>query len=314
MGHFVWRAHATITSWYSCGMGDMGVGAVMTVRVVYSMPESEYRAGRMLSQSTAHTMLSKSPYHADRALREPRRQTESMRLGSLIDEIISGGDRLAIVEADNYRTRRAQEQRDSAIAIGRVPVLRHEYTGAVAIAGDLKRQLQELDGFPVLSDLYQVSLFWEEMSSSGRVVQCRARLDNLSLPFVIDFKRIKSADDSTCVAHMIRYGYDIQAASYIRGVERCIPEWAGRLTFLDAFLEIGKQPPYMVNALEMDGEFLAMGAQKWQRAVDLWARCEESGEWPGYTTRVRKISAPGYALSRHESAMAEASEQAIEEW
>lgn len=280
-------------------------------RIVYGMPDAEYRSHRMLSYSTACLLLSGAPVRAERALSKPRKPTESMKLGSLVDEILTGGDRVEVVEFATYHSNDAKAARDSALARGKVPVKRAEYDTAKCVCDELLRQLDEQGVTP--GENYQVSLFWEEMSSSGVVVQCRGRVDNLGLPTVIDFKTIHHADDDTCAKHIDSYGYDIQAAAYLRGLERCLPEWAGRLQFIDAFLEVDAELP-LANPLEPDPEYLAMGAAKWQRAVDIWATCEESGVWPGYSTGVRRVSAPSYALSRHAARMAEASERAIEEW
>lgn len=280
-----------------------------TARVVYGMPEAAYRAERMLSYSTAKLLLGSSPMHADKSFREPPRKTTAMEKGTLFDELMTDGGRIVELDYLDYKTAAARTDRDAALASGLVPALRHKLLAAREAADDLAQQLESL-GVP-RGEHSQVSLFWEELSSCGRVVRCRGRLDWLSLPVIVDLKTIASADDESCRKAITEHGYDIQAAAYLRGAERAFPEWAGRLRFIDAFMETATRMP---NPLEPDPELLAMGAQKWQLAVDIWASCEASGEWPGYSTGVRRVSAPGYALSRHANRMAEASEKATEEW
>jgi hypothetical protein len=280
-------------------------------RVVYDMPEDEYRSGDHLSQSIANLLLAKSPRHAKLAMSRPRKPRQGMKRGTLIDEIMLGGNSIRVLDVERFQSNEAKALRDKALADGKVPVKRAEYDEAVVAASAIKGELADLG--IVLNGHNQVSIFWEEVTLAGHVVQCRTRIDHLDLPRIYDLKTISSADDETCARHIDSYGYDVQAAAEMAAVERAFPEWAGRLEFVNIFVEVDEEP-YLPNPVWQGPQTLAMGQEKWRRATEIWGRCQADNEWPGYSTGLRKLEAPPYALSRHALKMAEASEEAVNQW
>ncbi|HUX70329.1 MAG TPA: hypothetical protein VMV41_07455, partial [Cellulomonadaceae bacterium] len=43
-----------------------------------------------------------------------------------------------------------------------------------------------------------------------------------------------------------------------------------------------KTPPYLTSVVELVGDFLTTGHDRMRRAIATYARCRETGEWPGY--------------------------------
>lgn len=275
----------------------------MKPRVVYDVKDSEYYAEDRLSFSTAHLLLTRSPLHAKLALRKSRKPRGGMARGTLFDELLTGGDRIDVLDFDAFRSNEAKAARDEALAAGKVPVKRHEYDAANEVAEIIRGQLHK-HGLDFSKAKRQVAIFWNETATDGANVPCRCRIDALDLPTIWDLKTISSADDETCARHAESYGYVIQAAAYTRACEAAFPEWAGRLRFIDAFMEVD-EPPYLVNPKYPDAEAMQVGNEKWQVAVDRWSEATQSKEWPGYSRGITPLELPRYAIAQHEKMMAE---------
>ena len=143
---------------------------------------------------------------------------------------------------------------------------------------------------------------WHETDSgTGAPVVCRGMLDHFevgAIATVYDLKTTESAAPPACERSAYLYGYDIQAAAYTSAVTKLHPEMAGLVEFVFLFAET--TPPYAVYPCRPDGTFRELGERRWQRAVDLWAGCLRTGQWPGYTQHVGLLSAPTWALSQEE--------------
>lgn len=252
-----------------------------------------------LSQSCAHTLVTRSPAHAwiehPRFGAAPRESTKAQDEGSIIHKLILGkGTELEILEVDEYRTNYAKALRDNALAAGKIPVKAKDFepmqAAAIAIADRLRNEHSiELDGES------EVPIEWYEAGNEGWVL-CRGMIDHLKrqVPVIYDLKKITSADEVTCSRHAYDYGYDIQGAAYVSAVTKLLPKFAGRIKYVPIFMEI--EPPYAVVTPDPDGEMRECGQRRWQRAVEIWERCLAENRWPVYT--FTQLSLPGYALAR----------------
>lgn len=256
-----------------------------------------------LHQSTAHTLLTRSPLHAWQAHHElgdePRTATDAMERGTLIDRLLfSGGQDVVSVDANDWRTKAAQEERLAARAVGKVAVLRKQLEEARAFVAVLRTKLVGFGFDPSEGDT-QVTLDWA--SPNGGVL-CRGTLDKLVIEKarIWDFKTTDNASPARLGKHMVDYGYDIQHAAYVEAVETLHPDMAGRVRMAFVFAEC--EPPYAVVPVELSGELRRLGELRWRTACRRWAECLETGIWPAYTSHVIQVDAPPWAL---EAAMAQ---------
>jgi hypothetical protein len=257
-----------------------------------------------LSSSLAHTLATKTPKHA--YLRHPKlgggawkNPTTSMNEGALAHELILGaGKGYEVIKADNFKTKVAQELRDAAIAAGKVPVLEHAFAEAKSVAHQLTKKLSEDYGIRLIGKSEAVAI-WEEEHETGPVL-VRSMFDHLieSRGVIYDLKKIVSADPDTCERHAYDYGYDIQAHSYLRGLERVRPNLAGRCDFVFLFLEL--EPPYCITPLRPDGAFRELGRRRWNRAVNSWATSLRDNRWPEYSAKATTIGVKPWALAKEE--------------
>lgn len=269
------------------------------------VPAVEYHADPRerpsLSQSMAHTLISRSPSHAWRE--HPRlgglgrATTRAMDAGTIVHSLLLNGsetdDSIVLLDYENYRTKAAQTDRDIAILDGKTPILRMEYEGHRVAANAVLLQLAEF-GIELNGQSEGVG-YWSETADDGTEILCRCRMDHWSAPLILDFKTTSDAHPRKCERSIIDHGYDVQAYAYQSAIGKIFPDLAGRTTFLNIFIEM--EPPYLVTPLKPDGSIMQLGRSKWRRAVNLWAKCLREDKWPGYATEIVSATAPQWAVT-----------------
>lgn len=273
----------------------------------YDLSEETYHrddvAGPSLSAHSAMVLDRQSPAHCydqhpQLGGKGPAHKA-TYDAGNLCHRLILGeGGDIVIVQADDWRTKAAQEKRNAARAEGKIPVLEKDHEMASVASAAI---LLKLDDFGIrLIGKSEVSAFWEEKTEDGSSVQCRGRMDHLALSAVsasiLDLKSCRSAHPDACAQHVDAYGYDIQRAAYVSALETIRPECAGRVEYTIVFAEIA--PPFVVTPVRLSGEFAALGKRRWMRAVETWERCLRAGDWPGYVADIRTIDPPPWALQK----------------
>ncbi len=276
------------------------------------MPAEEYYAdpceAPSLTQSTAHTLLTKSPLHA--WMGHPklggfsREATEDMDRGTILHDLLlcdGPTGRVELLFHDDYRTKDARADRDRAKAAGRMPVLAADMDNYVATANGIREQIERM-GISLVGQPEGV-VTWIETADDGTDVLCRLRMDlwqpeSLEGPTILDLKTTTCAHPNDCVKSMLKYGGDIQRAAYTSAIEHTFPELAGRVRFMNLFAEISR--PYLVTPILHSGTMKSLGQMKWRRAINLWAECLKRGKeqehWPGYVTKPIEVSPPQWAM------------------
>ena len=245
-----------------------------------------------LSNSMAKVLLDQSPMHAWTShprLGGKRRDTSTKTLdrGSLMHKLILGaGKRMVIVDAKDWRTNAAKEQRDAARLAGSIPVLKDDYDEAVIAAEEIGKRITDFG--ITLSGESEVAFAWEESVGglSDDKIWARGMMDHLilepefNLATIIDIKMIQSANPKKCVRQVLDYGYDVQQAAYRSGLSTIYPEFEGRIDFRFLFCEA--DAPYAVTPARLDGMLSHHGERRWFNAIKLWHKCMKNNAWPGY--------------------------------
>lgn len=256
-----------------------------------------------LSQSLAHTLITKSPAHAyaqhPRLGAEPRDEdTPAQRDGTAIHKLLLGkGAELEVLQFNDYKTKAAQMMRDAATAAGRVPVLEERFQklsfAATAVRTNLANCGIDLDGES------EVPVEWREQGFDGDVI-CRGLLDHIKFVngVVYDVKKIKSADERACQLHAYSYGYDLQRAAYVSAAEKLLPQFVGKIDYVILYCELDE--PFAVNPFRLDPTFVRMGEQRWQRAVALWEQCTRENKWPPYSSGIRELNPLPFHITQEE--------------
>lgn len=254
-----------------------------------------------LSQSCAHTLVSKSPLHAwlghPRFGGASRDATRSMDRGTLVHRLLlHAGAQVIILNADDWRTKAAREQRDAGTAAGFIVCLQKEHDAAVDAVKHFAHQL--VDFGIKLDGVSEAVVFWTETADDGTEVPCRLMTDHWSPTQgrIFDVKNARTANPQKLDRYMFEFGCDIQAAAYLSAFTKLYPERAGRLDFWNLFCEF--EPPYCLTPVVPASSMLELGERRWRRAINTWARCMKANSWPPYATKPVYIDAPAWALNQ----------------
>lgn len=271
---------------------------------VYDIPEEDYHADPVpegsLSSSGARMLLPPScpaKFHHERM--HPPASKDEFDFGHAAHKLVLGsGPEIVVVDAEDWKTKAAREQRGLARDKGAVPLLLADWVKAQAMAAVLREH-------PLASVLFrpdrgdpEQSLFWVDDDTG---IWCRARLDwlperrNDGRLIILDYKTAQSASPEHLERAVYNYGYFQQAAFYLDGAE------ALNLGDDPAFLFVvqEKAPPYLITVIELDTQALCIGRDLNRRALEIYRDCRESGIWPGYSSEIELISLPAWAAKRY---------------
>lgn len=284
------------------GRKAKAVSTELAARVLDVTP-AEYHTDPLpspsLSSSIAHAIVSESPLHGwtlhPKFGGAARGATKAKDGGSILHRLLLGrGAALAVIDAPDFRAKEAREQRDAAIAAGKVPVKLAELQQLSEVAGKIRdRCLAQGFAFDGESE---VAVGWYEQGEKGPVL-CRSMFDHVYMDrgVIYDVKRVSSANPRDCARHFVEYGYDIAYTAYTRALAKLRPELEGRIEMIYLYCET--EPPYSVVPARPDGAFREIGAQRWSRAVALWERGLATGSWPGYCSgEPVTLSPPQYVI------------------
>lgn len=198
----------------------------------------------------------------------------------------SGDESIVVIDADTWRTKAAQEARDAAREDGKVPILAADSDRAWALVTAVMEHPVAGQAFARDGKAEQ-SLYWVDQETG---VTCRGRIDWLLPNAIVDLKTTINAAPQKFSRSLVDYGYALQAAWYQEGYEALTGE---RLPFVHIVVE--KEAPHLVAVYQLDADAIAYGAEKAREARLLFAECESSGNWPGYSTDIELVSLPAWA-------------------
>lgn len=209
-------------------------------------------------------------------------------------KVLGVGAEIVAVQANDWKTKAAQAERDAIRAEGKVPLLQREVEVVDAMAAALRRHplaAALLD--PNRGDAEQ-SAFWEDPTTG---VWCRARFDWLPWttnngPLLVgDYKSADSVDPGHFARSVANFGYHQQRAHY----EAAVRELGIHPDPVLLFIAQEKTPPFQVGVFELDQEAVRVGAARNRQALEVYAECTETGVWPSGGEEIQLISLPRWA-------------------
>lgn len=243
-----------------------------------------------LSAGAIKTITQHSPLHAwhqHPRLNPDHRAVErdTFDLGTVAHLLLLEGSAYAsqvqVIEANDWRTKAAQEAKAEAREAGRTPLLARDWQRVTDMAHAVEAQLLALPvtPAPLTNGQPEQTVVWQEDNG----VWCRARIDWLhnDLTAIDDLKTTGRTGNPIDWARTAFWslGCDIQTAFYLRGIERLTgqtPDWR--------YVVVENTPPYALSIVTVGASALDLGRQKVERAIRVWGECLESGAWPGYGT------------------------------
>lgn len=254
---------------------------------VYDLTADEYHAdpipGGSLSSSGARKLLPPScPAKFKHEQDNPPAPTGAMTLGSAAHRVMLGvGAEIVCIQADNYRTKAAQEARDAALADDQIPLLPDQYDRVKAMADALRTDPRAAALFNPEYGRPEQALFWRDAVTG---VICRALVDFLRRPeddgrlILVDYKTAPDADEDAVKQSINRHGYHCQGAWYQAGIKAL-----GLADDVPVVLVVQEtSPPFLCNVVRLDEPSLQIGRWKNAQAIGIYAECKRTGTWPGY--------------------------------
>lgn len=286
-------------------MTATATGLTITEPGIYDgIPDDVYHAdpvpGGSLSSTGARKLLPPScPARFDHERRNPPASTPAFDLGKVAHALVLGvGQPTKVINAPDWRTKAAREERDAAYTAGLVPILEADYQRAVDMADAIRRH-------PLAAALLHPDRGQAEQSAVWRDPRTgiwrRARFDYLRTNLIVDLKTCETADEEHVRRAIHTYGYHQQAAFYLDALRDL--EVSDDPAFVFVFVE--KRPPHLVHVVQLDDLALATGDDRNRQAIDTYVNCTTSGVWPGYPwprrdDDITTVSLPPYALTAQE--------------
>jgi hypothetical protein len=255
------------------------------------MPAAKYHADPCpepsASSGVIRTLLDESPHHA--WVKHPKLNPDAMGElavkqfdhGDVVHKLSLGaGDEIAVLPFENYRTKAAQESRDEAYASDRIPVLERELAGLQRLAQPMREAMESYLGFPIDECHRELVLCWTE---NGRWRRIMVDIVTPDLRRAMDAKSTKvSLHPTSLTRHLYASGYDVQAAFYMRGLDKLDPDKAGRRKWAFQFGET--QEPHAVSSpIELSEAGWTVARSKVEVGLAKWDACLAIGMWPGFS-------------------------------
>lgn len=268
----------------------------------YDLSDDDYFADPCptpsLSATDAITLLNATPAHAwwnNRRLNPDYEAEESnaFDLGRSFHELMTGQDReVFVIDAKDYRTKAAKEQRDEARSLGLTPLLKHENQLVQHMVRRAREQMRAHGiGDPFEGGENEKALIWREAGVWNRVKpDCLDRENRV----IYDLKTCAGlAEPEGWVRTGMPLGIDLRAAMYLAGAKAVFGgEWSYR------YVPIEKKPPHCLSVLELSEGILFIGESKLRRAQEIWKLCLSRKKWPGYSDQIAVVEPPAFWIEK----------------
>jgi hypothetical protein len=246
------------------------------MNIKLDVPMVDYLCLEALSSGVAFEAINRSPLHAKYKQQNSDRWSKKADLGTVVHQMLLEGhsDCVVWIEANDFRTKAAQEARDAAYAEGKTPLLAGQKGDCERMLKSVREQLEktELAGIFGTGNA-EVTVEWTDNG-----IACKARPDYLTDRFHISLKTTAASAEPNSFNRRVLTpgGYDFSLMFYDRGLRA--NGWDGE----HRLLVIEQEPPYAcsVIALSASKEVIAMADV--DRAIKLWAKCLGEGVFPGY--------------------------------
>jgi hypothetical protein len=252
-----------------------------------------------LSSGAIKTLTIASPHHC--WSEHPRLNPDHQRASAGIFDIgsaahallLEGEDSIAVIDADDWRTKAAKEQRDEAREAGKFPLLAKHNTDVRAMVEVAQAAILANPEIPSLhTGAAEEVVLWQEENG----IWCRMRPDWRSHDWalILDYKTTGSSVNPYALTRMFQsMQFPIQAQFYRRGVQAVFKK---RPQFV--FLVQETSYPYACTFASLAPAYEGLADDQIAVAMALWESCLRNNDWPAYSTDViHYIEPPAWAIN-----------------
>lgn len=185
---------------------------------------------------------------------------------------------------DDFKKNVAREWRDEQT---RTVIKADDFETIKIIAAIQRRSTQCMRAFE--EGKAERSLIWQDDETG---IWLKARPDWLpndpTQRFVAEYKTCLTIAPQRLSSDVFKYGYHVQAAMQLDAVRAVL----GVEPLGIAHVCQEKDPPYLVELRMFTEEQIADGRFMYRRALETFARCLKTGDWPGYTQEPTYFETP----------------------
>jgi exodeoxyribonuclease VIII len=265
------------------------------IGIFSDISNEQYHQGIGGLSASGLKLLAQSPKHFRYASHE---ETPAMRRGTATHCAVFEPDRFAAeyVAAPpiDKRTKDGKAQWAELESSGKIVLSEGDYADVAGMAEAVRAH--SLAGALVSGGTAEQSVFWEHgvtVDGEEETILMKCRPDYIK-PLsdgyvVVDLKT--TTDARRFDRAVMDFGYGIQAAHYMRGMNTTALGAPGGFIFV----VVESANPYGVMIYEVDQALIDWGYEETNRLYALYARCERTNIWPGYTEVLRKLTLPRWA-------------------
>ena len=263
--------------------------------ISHDFTNAEYHAHPAISKSGLDR-IDQSPAHYRAWLESPRETTPALTFGSaahayLLERDVFDESYVVMSEKIDRRTKAGKESWEAfqADANGREVLTLDDMATLAAMNASVGQH-------PIAEELLdsgagkaEVSFFSELWGVS---VKCRPdwlREDGI----VVDLKTTDNAGPNAFAKSCAKWRYHVQAAFYSDVLAN---EGIDVKAFI--FIAVEKAAPYAVGVYELDMDSLEAGREAYQRNLDTYKRCLDTGHWPAYSHSIETLTLPRWAIQQ----------------
>jgi exodeoxyribonuclease VIII len=268
------------------------------------VPSPIYHALDAASCSRLKKLYQKSPAHCLYAMKHPPKQTEQMRLGSLLHMAILEPELFASTcEYAPYfgdgRTKKAQEAKETWCSEhrGKEAICVSDNADKLLDGDKLKGMIAALRASPGAWELLsapgysEASFLWNDPDTG---ILCKSRADRyLTRNHLIDIKTCATADVIGFGKSAASLLYHMQAAMYVEAVGYVTGEIGTDFTFI----AVENEPPYGIQVFPVEKPVMERGRALYRELLTEYAECKSNNHWPSYPAEPCALTLPAWAMS-----------------
>lgn len=259
---------------------------------IYSVPAERYHAANGCSKTMLDFLANQTPAHlAAYLFGLTKEETPAMRFGTIVHR--------AMLEPDTYKEGFYVKPEGMRFTTKEGQGWQSEHSERPIITEAESEQIDAMVSsvhcHPFAKRLLaggtpEQSIFVEDNNGTLR----KSRLDALTKGNVIpDLKTTESAALDQFERNVSRYRYHVQAAYYI---DNCKLAGIDKQAFF--FICVEKTPPYLTRCLSLNADVIEYGRNLYQRDIQIYRNCLESGKWPGWSDSYDEVALPPWELKQ----------------
>jgi hypothetical protein len=272
----------------------------MTPGVHYGIANDAYHQGEGLSHSGLKRIRMQTPFHyhalATATDAPPKAPTPQMFNGTLTHCALLEPEhfdlRYVIAPDVSKSSRLYKEFAQQCMSSGMEPISQLQRDAAF-------RQAEALRKLPQVAELLahgqpEVSAWWRDVATG---VLCKCRPDWVSPVglgkgvVLLDVKTASDASPEGFSKSVANFGYHTQADWYCTGFELA----SGMQVHGMVFAVVESEFPHACSAYMLSDAALLRAREENREALNLYARCAEAKQWPGYPSEIQVIELPRWA-------------------